>query len=334
MKFKCIFLHFGLLIILCLPSTFHCDFVPADDCSNRNIERREHSIEDIPSLIGLTMSNKHVPGDDRAVGIIIDRNMVLTLAYHCEVSPAAVMRVYPGEGYIMLKRNEIGVEKYELHPYRVKEMGKTTYDESNSVTGYVRNRTMDFCLLKLRQDMKWGQAVQMASLPNEDDQWPGDRNSLFMTSGWGHFEKSSGMIAMCGRVGYNHLVPDKVGLFYTLSKKLSEDECRQQMQDCTVPHTNFCMGRPCEAHHTTYGDDGGPVMDPLTMKVVAMVVNCRNYDPKGTQQMTEMRHAVKWINEMREVWAPEVPDSVPSNSTYEPDHSTSSEVSTSTKKAF
>lgn len=320
---NCLFFTLFLLPIILADET--------DECNNRNMERREHSIEEIPYIIGLKMENHHRPEKYGyfAAGIVIDRNMVLTLAYHCEVSMASEIRMFAGEAYILNGRNKIFAQDYMLHPQRSGPMGRKTLDELGGNLGnYTVDRSMDYCLLRLRSDIQFSQSAQKAPLPFPDDPLPGNPGSTrYLTSGWGNFLCSNCMIGNCGRSGKSYSDWNKVGLFMNLGLLIDDASCKEVMKEVGLPEGNFCLGGFCENHHNMYGDDGGPVVDVQSQTVVGMVVNVREFDTKEKpQQMIRLAPAVQWINEMRAKWAPEdpadIPTGIPSEQTESPTEAT------------
>lgn len=286
-----------LIIWLSLLALAHSD----KQCSNRAFERREHGVDDIPFIVYIEFQNLHRPEEKpsaNAAGILIDRNMVLTRAYHCEVASASSFKVYPGQTYVHPKLREHQVAEYKLHPQR---KGKT-YDEDKSIGNYAIKYEMDFCLLRLKERVFISASIQMAPLPAADEAIV---SKTLMVSGWGPFKDKKYVQGHCASVGGTEFDFSKASLFYHMAPVESTAQCAEALQSANVGlHPSlFCLGFRCKNFHTAHGDDGGPVFDTLTKKVVGMVLNVRQFDDLAKPQLNiRTSFAVKWINEVRVEW--------------------------------
>lgn len=264
-------------------------------CLVANHQRRQHGIEQIPYITYLEFNNHHVMERDyHAAGIIIDRNMVLTRAYHCEVGSSSSFRVYPGQTYVNPKLLEFRVSKYVLHPARARK----TYDETKSTRGYHLLYTMDFCLLRLAGQLTLGSAIQMASLPLPLE--PLDPQQPLMVSGWGPYRDMNYKQGQLAGDGYAN-----ASLYYHITVPESTKECQEAVKgfDIKLSSDLFCLGYHCKDFHTAQGDDGAPIVNPKTQIVVGMVVNYRPFDALEKPQINaKICHAVGWINKIRKMW--------------------------------
>lgn len=269
----------------------------ADPQCNSNIyERRECGVSQIPYIVYIEFVNLHRPLMQlyHAAGIIIDRNIVLTRAYHCEVASAATFRVYAGQTYVHPKRREMLVKEYKLHPDR----DRKTYDEAKEVHGYVMKYNLDFCLLRLTEELIMSADVQMAPLPMPNEPLH-PAHDLFV-SGWGPYDDAKTLQGNVAGIGY-----DRAVLFNHRAQPEEDSRCDAAIRTMNIPKSKdlFCLGYRCKDYHTAYGDDGGPLLDVVSQKVVGMVINVREWDKQKMPQLNaKISVAVNWINEIRANW--------------------------------
>lgn len=272
------------------------------DCKGQLCFRHEIGIEEIPFIVYLEFNNLHFTSESpaHAAGTVIDINMVLTRAYHCEVSPSASFRLYPGQTYVRPKLHEKPISQYVVHPARK----RLTYDESQSVHRYEMLYTMDFCLLRLPIVVDPSPNIQLAPLPMPDEELhPGHR---MLVSGWGPYHdkdyiQGSSLIGRDGVADYT-----KASLFHHRPPVENYTICRDVLKSVGIEmdRSMFCLGFRCRDCHTALGDDGGPILDPVIEKVVGMVVNVRLLDRGDFPQLNIMTsYAVDWINDVRGRWS-------------------------------
>lgn len=276
-------------------------------CPERTYERREHALDQMPYIVYIEMQSH-----DRldlspytASGIIIDVNMVLTLAYHCETSYSQTMVVYAGQYYINPKNSPNYVQHYELHPDRDGE----TMDLVGGISNYKYNLEFNFCMLRLRHNLVWSPTIQRAPLPFNYEKI--GLNEQLMVSGWGPFRDTGFIQGKCqaalGKAKYI-----RAGLFFSVSPRVESHLCKDSLRHAgfdALPNDVFCLGHPCKDYHTALGDDGGPVVHVDSGKVVGMVMNLRDNDEAEEYQTNaDLRYAVDWINNLRPQWVnPPIP---------------------------
>lgn len=286
-----------LLTLLLVPLT------STSECTNRIYERREHNIDEIPYIVYLEMVSQLVPelNPYHAAGIIIDVNMILTLAYHCETAYSLSMRVYAGQTYVNPKIQELHVVEYALHPKR----GRKTLDDTGTVKKYRKMIGYNYCLLRLNGSLIWSANVQRAPLPFSYERI--ERGQQFMVSGWGPYKNFDYLQGRCQMMTGDDTHYTRAGLFFTYSYRTPDYACERSLRKgfFLMHPTVFCLGHPCKDHHTALGDDGGPVMILKSGKVIGMVINMIEVDNDTEYQPNaELSYAADWINEMRVKWVP------------------------------
>lgn len=219
-----------------------------------------------------------------------------------------------GQSYVHPFKNTYTVLEYLLHPRR-RMLGFKLFDEGNGkdVPNYNWNeRRWQFCLLKIDPGIDtWSAFVQKAPLPHPDDPW--DEKAELIPFGWGDFMcpwyARQGVVIWWAFAGFKL---ESATLFYHLAPQASSKDCKFNMGGKDWGgyfgewHEDqyFCLEYKCTNHHTLDGDQGGPVYNPKTQKVVGMVVNVREWQKwKRPQLNLKLSIAVPWLNEMREKWA-------------------------------
>lgn len=271
-------------------------------CKHRVYERREHGIDMIPYLAYLEMDNQNARWlkPYHASGIIIDENMILTRAYHCEVSRASSFRVLTGETYIWPDngRPYSFVAEYAVHPARQRR----TLDDGNTIVNYKMLYDMDFCLLRLKDRIMMTSSRQMAPLPQAGDSF---LTGNVLVSGWGPHHNAAYLQGRCRTKTrqYEHF---RSPPFYHQIYPTDKSFCQETLGRAGITMTDnmFCLGYACKDMHTALGDDGGPVLSTIKQKVVGMVVNVRAFDDSKKPQLNLwLAPAVEWINTVRMEWA-------------------------------
>lgn len=261
--------------------------------------KREIGVDQIPYIVYMEFTSMaHVNQKPyHATGIIIDRNMVLTLAYHCETAKSETFKVYAGQTYINPKIDEMRVIDYKIHPAR----GRLPYDQSKTLHGYFNMAPMNFCLLKLDHDFEFNENVQMAALPLPNDTLSMDVE--YLTAGWGPYSDREFIQGKLGMRASSDFT--KSSLFHNYAKVTDPVKCDGNLglKDLRITEDLFCLGWDCKDYHTAYGDDGGPVVNPITPVVVGMVINWRELDKAAKPQPNvNLAYGVEWINEVRKEW--------------------------------
>lgn len=286
------FIH--LLLYCAIPVTH------SNPCNNRDLERREHGIDLMPYLAYLEMDNIHLSIPEYvAAGIIIDRTIILTRAYHCEVAPLSSFRVLTGETFVFPKGHFEPVDEYRLHPAR---RDRKTYGPGFDRKVYQISYDMDFCLLRLRFPLQWNQNRQMAPLPAVGEDLI--MSTTKFVSGWGPFWDRKTIQGRC-RAGTRNEEYRRSPPFYHMAPVETTDRCRKALMEAKIILTDsmFCLGYWCKDFHTAQGDPGGPVFDIEVNKVVGMVVNIREWDNNFRPQLNmKLEPAVAWINQVRLLW--------------------------------
>lgn len=270
-------------------------------CPPRYLERREHGVDQIPYIVYVEMRNMYHPEwwTYHATGTIIDSNIVLTSAYHCETSSKKTLRVWAGQTYVNPKTQQMNVVEYLLHPKRERK----TYDEIKDLKDYERKLDYNFCLMRLDKSMTWSATVQRAPLPFSYEQV--ERGQQFMASGWGPYKTMEFVQGRCQQALGEHRNFSRASLFYSNSQRSTNEDCKKSlsMAGYSMRETIFCLGHPCKDFHTSQGDEGGPVMTVTNGKVIAMVSNINELDRmEAHTPNSDLAYAVDWINEVRKEW--------------------------------
>ena len=282
-----------LLFLLLVPSSI----IAQDICTNPRYERREHSIEEIPFIAYIEYKNLVRPNVQpfHTAGTIIDLNMVLTRAVHCEVGSASTFYVYPGQNYVSPLKNHHTVSEYVIHPGR----GTQTYDQRKTVRDFVVTYKMDFCLLRLKNLIELSAAAQLAPLPLPKTEI--DYNRKVMISGWGPYRNVTfihGQRAAASNLRY-------AGLLHHMAPIESDADCAAALKTENITKTPevFCTGYRCKDRKAVYGDDGGPVFDVVTQTVVGIVGNFKKWETLEKPSINfKITHALEWINQHRLQW--------------------------------
>lgn len=205
----------------------------------------------------------------------------------------------PGMGYAVIE--------YVNHPHRVEKYQYRVWDEAQTLKHYLyKYIAYNLCLLRLTKDLTWSPYVQRAPLPYPTERLRND-SQLFI-AGWSHMfsdeYQAGACIGICGGQGKKEL--KRASLFYHVAKEYPSAECDKQISNENsgwIDKGSFCVDYACKSYHTTYGDDGAPVYDMISHKVVGIVTNVREFDEKPSPQpCNRLDYAVPWINEVREKW--------------------------------
>ena len=270
-----------------------------DSCAKGDYEyysRRANGIDEFPFIAYMTMYNNWKPHiiPYAASGTIIARNVIMTRAYHCEVSPSSSFKVRAGYSYV-LQPNMVDhrVAEYAVHPKR----NRKTHDERGLASGYTFLYSFDFCLLRLKELLPLTPGFQLSALPHFME--PLITTHTFITTGWGPMNKTNFI------QGLNHdlVSDDKVSLFYQEHVLYKASDC-QKFFTARLQPDQFCLSCSCRDRKTAWGDDGGPVIDAATWKVVGIVVNGDGSDPDNVLSLYSMTsHAVDWIVGISQRWS-------------------------------
>ncbi|XP_030056813.1 ovochymase-2 isoform X2 [Microcaecilia unicolor] len=182
-----------------------------------------------PCLASLKRNNKHFCG-----GTIVSANRIITAA-HC------VMDRY------LLQYLKVVVGDYDL---RVREQKEQTFYVKSIIRHpeYNPNRPIhyDIAVLVLDGSIQFGETVQPACLPNQDELF--EPGLLCTTCGW-------------GRLAENGILPNILQMVDL--PIVEENECNDAMLTLRTPMTGstiLCAGFPEGGKDACQGDSGGPLL--------------------------------------------------------------------------